>query len=129
MGDNMDALLGYLAKCGLSVAAGDGPDTLLLRGPKQEKTAAVLAAVKKHKAELVRRFAPEKPVAVPEKPLAPVTAEIEAKCERCRALIFFPAAADGVFCLRTDCPQVRLGTLPQAESVSGWKRCPPGKTG
>lgn len=125
MGESTDSLLAYLDKCGLSVVLADPPhppDTLLLRGPKEEKTPAVLAAVKKHKAELVKRLAPEKPAAVPEKAPLPVTAEIEAECVTCRAMIYFPGASGGVFCERANgCPHPRLGTVPVTGPPMGWR--------
>jgi hypothetical protein len=125
MGDSPDALLNYLDKCGLSVVLGDEPNTLLLRGPKAEKTPAVLAALKKYKADIIKRLTPGKPAAVPEKS-SPVTAEIEGTCDLCRATICFPAAGQGVLCERTQCPQTRLGTDPRAENPSVWKFSPRG---
>jgi hypothetical protein len=120
MGDSAESLLAYLGKCGLSVVLGDVPDTLLLRGPKEEKTPTVLAALKRLRPEIVRILAPGKPAAVPAKS-APVTAEIEANCQTCRELVCYPAASEGVFCRRTNCPHPRLGTVPEAESPSGYK--------
>jgi hypothetical protein len=63
----VDRLLKTLEARGLGVAAGPEPGTLVLTGPKGEKTPAVLEAVKAFKPQLVERF-PAKPV---EKPTGP----------------------------------------------------------
>lgn len=125
MGDNADRLLSYLDECGLSVVLADPPHppgTLVLRGPKHEKTPAVLEAVKKFKPELVRRLTRGKPIAVPAPKPLPVTAEIEAACERCLATVFFPGASGGVFCDRPDCPHPKLGPVPQASGTAVYKK-------
>ena len=114
-----DDLLLRLDGLGLSVELADTPGVLLLKGPKAAKTPDILAQLKACKADLLRRLTEGKPIAVP-KPL-PVTAEIEAECERCRATVFFPGASDGVFCDYRDCPHPRLGLEMRREVRILWK--------
>ena len=122
MGDTADRLLLRLDEVGLSLAVSDTPGVLLLKGPKSAKTPDILEQLKACKPELLRRLSEGKPIAVPVPKPLPVTAEIEAACERCRATIYFPAASDGVFCDRLDCPHPRLGPVPQAEARAAWRR-------
>jgi len=120
----VDNLFARLSEFGLTLVLArppHDPDTLLLRGESKWKTPEIIAALKTHKAEIVKRLRP--PAVMPEKPKPSlVTAEIEAECHECRALICFPAGAEGVFCERAaNCPQTRLGTVPKAESRRQWK--------
>lgn len=146
MGDTADRLVELLEEKGLWIKYRP-PDTLLLCGPKDGQTADVLARLKAHKPELLRRAKDEagKAVAVPEKKPQPVTAEIEAACERCRATVYFPAAAGeepcrvkdcrvclarttvgresgGVFCDRPNCPHPRLGPEMRRSDTAAYKK-------
>lgn len=47
--------------------------------------------------------------------------ERDETCQRCRALVCFPAAADGLFCEQTQCPYRRLGTEAKAAGDHAWK--------
>jgi hypothetical protein len=122
VGDNADRLLLRLDEVGLSLAVSDTPGVLLLKGPKELKTPDILEQLKACKPELIRRLTQGKPVAVPDPKPLPVTAEIEAACHTCRAMVCFPAASGGVFCERTNCPHPRLGTVPQASGTAVYKK-------
>ena len=52
----VDRLIEQLKKRGLRVEPGKEPGQLVLRGPDQEKTAEVLAALKKFKPQLLDRY-------------------------------------------------------------------------
>lgn len=123
MGNDTDRLVELLEEKGLWIKY-KAPDGLSLCGPKEEQTADILTKLKACRPELLRRAKEEagKRVAVPESKPQPVTAEIEAACEQCRATIFFPGASDGVFCQFRDCPHPRLGTVPQASGTAVYKK-------
>lgn len=52
----VDRLIEQLQKRGLHIEAGTEPGTLVLRGPNDEKTEAVLAALKRFKPQLLERY-------------------------------------------------------------------------
>lgn len=54
----VDRLIAQLGNRGLTIKAGEKPGELLLSGPSKEKTPEVMAALKRFKPELVKRFSP-----------------------------------------------------------------------
>lgn len=59
-------LLAQLKARGLEVLPGNEPGQLMLRGPVEERTPEVMAALKKFKPQLIELFAPQQPTREPE---------------------------------------------------------------
>lgn len=96
----LDRLLDNLNRVGLTVTAGERPGELLLHGPNEAKTPAVMEALKAFKPQLLERFARrEEP-----QPATEPTPEPDPEEESCRVCgltldpEIIPRLADPLWC-------------------------------